>query len=224
MSEVTLHLGDCIEYMKGMAAGSVDAIITDPPYGIDKAEWDSDVFPMLTLAANECARLLKDDGICFWFSSIRLLPETLKATSSIPYRWQFIWYASNNMQHGDLGYVKYTPCLVMAKGKAWRDMQDLRDVPVPSAALTALDHPTAKPLRLMNYLVEKGTNYGDTVLDCFMGSGSTGVACVNAGRNFIGCEINPAYFAIAERRIREAQLQPSLLLPERVKAEQVTLL
>lgn len=71
-------------------------------------------------------------------------------------------------------------------------------------------HPTTKPLWLMKRLVTVSTNPDMTVLDCFMGSGTTGVACVQTGRNFIGIEIDPTYFAIAERRIAEAQMQPRL--------------
>ena len=71
-------------------------------------------------------------------------------------------------------------------------------------------HPTTKPLWLMQRLVTVCTNPDMTVLDCFMGSGTTGVACVQTGRNFIGIEIDPTYFAIAEKRIAEAQMQPRL--------------
>ena len=72
-------------------------------------------------------------------------------------------------------------------------------------------HPTTKPLWLMQRLVTVSTNPDMTVLDCFMGSGTTGVACVQTGRNFIGIEIDPTYFAIAEKRIAEAQMQPRLI-------------
>lgn len=66
-------------------------------------------------------------------------------------------------------------------------------------------HPTQKPVALMEYLIKTYTNEGDTVLDFTMGSGTTGVACVNTGRRFIGIELDPGYFAIAEKRIQEAQ-------------------
>ena len=69
------------------------------------------------------------------------------------------------------------------------------------------DHPTTKPLGLMQRIVSVITNEGQTVLDCCMGSGTTGVACVKLGRNFIGMELREDYFAIAQRRIAEAQLQ-----------------
>lgn len=66
-------------------------------------------------------------------------------------------------------------------------------------------HPTQKPEKLLEELIEKYSDSGATVLDCFMGSGSTGVACVNTGRNFIGIEIDETYFNIAKKRIEEAE-------------------
>jgi DNA modification methylase len=69
------------------------------------------------------------------------------------------------------------------------------------------DHPTQKPVRLMEYLITKLTKPGDTVFDPFMGSGTTGVACINTGRNFIGCEIDSGYFDIARKRIEQAQIE-----------------
>jgi site-specific DNA-methyltransferase (adenine-specific) len=208
---VELYCGDCLEIMRTLPTGSVDAVITDPPYGLGKAEWDNNIWGLLKEAANECSRILKPTGVCFWFSSTRYLPETIEATSSIPYRWQFVWYASNNMQHGDLGFMKYTPCLVLSHGKAWRNMQDLRNVPIPPKQIRDIGHPTQKPIDLIRYLVEKGAKPDATVLDPFMGSGTAGVACVQTGRNFIGCEIDPGYFQIASRRIVLAQAQPALL-------------
>lgn len=66
-------------------------------------------------------------------------------------------------------------------------------------------HPTQKPVALMEYLIRTYTNEGEVVLDNCMGSGTTGVACVNTGRNFVGIEKDPEYFAIAQKRIKEAQ-------------------
>lgn len=71
----------------------------------------------------------------------------------------------------------------------------------------ASKHPTQKPVPLLEYLIKTYTNPGDVVLDPTMGSGSTGVACVNTGRNFIGMELDTGYFAIAQERIAEAQEQ-----------------
>lgn len=89
-----------------------------------------------------------------------------------------------------------------------RDHQKLPELRVPSSwqkfnTEVGL-HPTQKPVALMEYLIKTYTNAGDTVLDNCMGSGTTGVACINTGRNFIGIEKDPAYFAIAEKRINES--------------------
>ena len=64
-------------------------------------------------------------------------------------------------------------------------------------------HPTQKPVALLEYLIKTYTNENETILDNTMGSGSTGVACVNTSRNFIGMELDPKYFKIAEQRIME---------------------
>ena len=72
------------------------------------------------------------------------------------------------------------------------------------------DHMTPKPVKLIENIIKHSSNEGDTILDPFMGSGTTGVACIQTGRNFIGIEIDPTYFAIAEKRIKEAQMQPRL--------------
>jgi DNA modification methylase len=73
-------------------------------------------------------------------------------------------------------------------------------------------HPTQKPVALMEYLIRTYTHEGETVLDNTMGSGTTGVACANTNRSFIGIERDPAYFAIAERRIHEAMNATPLLM------------
>ena len=203
---IDLRLGDCLEILPTLADNSVDAVITDPPYGIGKDVWDEEDWELIRLSAEECSRILKPDGICFWFCSIEHLPKAIEATSAIPYKWQFIWYASNNMQRGKVGYCKYTSVLVLSHNGVWRGMQDLRNIPIPSKKKADLYHPTEKPLALMEYLVGKSCKEG-VVLDPFFGSCTTGVACVQTGRNFIGIEIEEKYYKIAEKRIAEAQLQ-----------------
>jgi site-specific DNA-methyltransferase (adenine-specific) len=76
---------------------------------------------------------------------------------------------------------------------------------VPSEGKTV--HPTQKPLALMEYLIKTYTNEGETVLDFTMGSGTTGVACVNTGRKFIGIELDQEYFEMAQNRIEQAKLK-----------------
>jgi site-specific DNA-methyltransferase (adenine-specific) len=73
------------------------------------------------------------------------------------------------------------------------------------------EHPTEKPLNLIEHLVEIHSNEDDCVLDCFMGSGTTGVACHQTNRNFIGIELEPKYYEIAKERIKEAKAQRRLI-------------
>jgi len=92
----------------------------------------------------------------------------------------------------------------------WADGQAAVPNVVRTRPVANVLHPTTKPVDLVSSFVQWHTNEGATVLDPFMGSGTTGVACVQTGRNFIGIEIDPMYYAIAERRIKEAQMQPVL--------------
>ena len=86
-------------------------------------------------------------------------------------------------------------------------------------------HPTQKPLALLSWCIEKLPDNAHTILDPFMGSGTTGVACVKLGRKFIGIEIEPKYFDIACKRIRDAYAQPDFFVaPPAPKPEQLSLL
>jgi site-specific DNA-methyltransferase (adenine-specific) len=117
-----------------------------------------------------------------------------------------IWEKSNpSPMNGEKMWLSSVECCVFArlpkatftercKSSAWR-----------CAIQHGKLHPTQKPLPLMVRLINASTNPGDTVLDNCMGSGTTGVACVNTGRSFVGIEMDPTYFAIAQRRIAEAQ-------------------
>jgi DNA modification methylase len=76
-------------------------------------------------------------------------------------------------------------------------------------------HPCPKPFNVMRWIIERTTRVGDTVFDPFMGSGTTGVACLQLGRNFIGCELDPEYFKIASQRVKQAALQPVMPLSQK---------
>lgn len=85
----------------------------------------------------------------------------------------------------------------------------LKEITLPNKGFVT-QHPTQKPLPLMRWIVENYTKPNDLIFDPFMGSGTTGVAALQLGRNFIGCELDPAYFAIAKQRIENAAKQPGL--------------
>lgn len=88
---------------------------------------------------------------------------------------------------------------------------------------SGFDHPTVKPQYVMQKAVKSASHQGDTVLDCFMGTASTGVAAIQLGRKFIGIEREPKYFDIACQRIEQAVAQGQLFAPEQPKQEQVDL-
>jgi len=143
---------------------------------------------------------------CFRWNSTQWdlpTPETYDELGRLPYNHGFIRreYEDLRREYEDLR----------------REYEDLRRVfhadsntldviagPIVNAKENT-EHPTTKPIWIMRRLIEVSTNPGNTILDCCMGSGTTGVTCVQTGRNFIGIEISPEYYAIAERRIREAQ-------------------
>jgi DNA modification methylase len=201
LGEHRLICGDCTDaatVARVMGGERADAIITDPPYNVDKAQWDTNILPMLKRAADLLPEIISDKGICFWFTSTRYIPEVISATSALPYRWMFIWYPSNNMAHGDLGFQKFTAALVLGKEKIWREnMQDLREFPI---RITKVDpgHPTPKPIELIDYLVEMASR--EIVFDGFSGSGTTLIACENLGRKCRAIEISPGYVAVALQR------------------------
>ncbi len=196
---VTLHLGDCLEYMRTMPAGSVDCVVTDPPYGTNKAEWDTH-FPTewYSIAKQLAPRICIITGSIGLRDSLRLMADDvihIIAARNL-----------NALTRGPLGFSNWLACAL--SGTKPPQMQNFFEFAIRGEMP---DHPSPKPIEYMRKLIERVTSPGDTVLDPFMGSGTTGVACVQLGRSFIGCEIDPGYFAIAEKRIKQAQLQ--MLLP-----------
>ena len=224
---IQLILGDCLEVMRTMPDKSVDAVITDPPYGIgyqsarrtdiaerfDVIDGDNSV---PTEWLTDSFRIAKDVACLFCFCRWDTQQEFYTAISDAGWniKSQVIW---DRGVHG-LGDLKaqYAPMhdnvWFAIKGdyqfKHKRPKSVLR---VDRLSAGDLVHPTQKPTSLMKIINLDLTSEGDTILDPFMGSGTTGVACVLTGRNFIGIEIDPGYFKIAEQRIHDAQLQERLL-------------
>ena len=250
VSEVKLYLGDCLEVMKSIPDKSVDAVITDLPYGTTACAWD-EVIPF-GLMWERTKWVLKPRGA---FVTTASQPFTSKlVTSNVGwFRDEWIWEKDRATRHLDanrrpmkahenilvFGYKlpKYTPQITDGHKPANKPQMDnignldklLRGglhasnkyghtTRYPRSVLkiycTNGDergyHPTQKPVALYEYLIRTYTNEGDTVLDITMGSGTTGVACVQTGRNFIGIEIDEKYFKIAEKRIKDAQQQMRL--------------
>lgn len=237
-----LH-GDCLELLPTLAAGSVDLVLTDPPYGTTACQWDA-VVPFAPMWG-EVRRVAKAKAAVLFFAA-QPFSAALVMSNVAEFKYEWVWRKSRATghlnakkmpmrQHESLlvfgrAALTYAPQMrVKAKPRAaqksvrakgaygelregiFREVSDALGYPT-----TVLDfndayhdreagmHPTQKPVALMEYLIRTYTNEGETVLDFTMGSGTTGVACANTGRRFIGIERDPAYFAIAEKRIAEA--------------------
>lgn len=213
MTSVTLHLGDCLEYMRGMADKSVDAVITDPPYGVKRDKGFNGFGGFGTPIARKQYHgdwdNQRPDKV--YFDELLRLTDTALIFGGnyfadylpVGNHW-VVWDKKQTMPtFGDceLVWTNIKRNSVKWITREWNGLLGKEE---------AREHATQKPLKIMTWLIVNYTNPGDTVFDPFMGSGTTGVACVQLGRNFIGCEIDPQYYAIAERRIRDAQAQPNL--------------
>jgi len=236
---------DCLNAMRGLSDGSVDAVIADPPYGTTACKWDS-VIPFAPMW-EQLRRVTKLNAAIVLFAA---QPFTSALVMSNPkeYRHEWIWAkpqgtnplnarvmplkAHESVCVFGAGTPAYYP--QMGVGKPYKGFmaQDdaaigevyggLRSVhrenagtryPVtllPFAQQRRGDHPTQKPVDLLAYLIRTYTNPGETVLDFCMGSGTTGVACIQEDRRFIGIEQDSTYYEISQRRIAAAQ--PPLLL------------
>ena len=124
-----------------------------------------------------------------------------------------VWEKTNpSPMNGDKIWLSGIECCVYGKfkGATFNEFCKNSVFRFPSGRNTY--HPTQKPLQLMEHIIKASSNEGDTVLDCCMGSGSTGVAAMHTHRNFVGMELDEGYFKIAEQRIKEAEKQASYTL------------
>ena len=205
MPTVDLRLGDCLDILPTLAAGSVDAVITDPPYGIgaDKATAHSSIRDNPAWANKDWDKR-QPEAVAM---AIKLAPVS------------FVW--GGNYYTDVLPPSSFWIAWLKPEADTGFSMADMElcwsNLKLACRSKTfprrdGADHPTQKPVALMTWLIAKYTAPGDTVLDPFMGSGTTGVACMKLGRNFIGIERDAGYFQIAKRRIEQAQAQLALPL------------
>lgn len=209
IGDATLYLGDCMEILPFIER--VDAVITDPPYGIgiaknpvrqmhEKLDWDSSA-PEKSLI-DMC--VAAGDVAVLWGGNYFDLP---------PQQCFLVW---DKIQPQNFS-------LAMCE-MAWTNKKGPAKMFKKSVLSYGKDHPTQKPVELMQWCIDQ-VGIPRTVLDPFMGSGTTGVAAVQMGRKFIGIEREPKYFDIACERIERAASQGMLFTePPKKTAEQVALL
>ena len=199
--------GDCIELLKEVRDNSIDLIVTDPPYGLDKygVKNDGDIW---AYKLSDYYRVLKDNSWIALYSSIKEIGNVIKEieTLGFVYEWQHITYINNGMVRGRLGFNKYMVCLIFRKGvsKIKKQICDIKVVSNSSKRRNAIKHPTPKYTEAIEDIIKNLSKEGDLVLDCFMGSGSTGIACKNLNRDFIGMELDEKYFKLSKQRIDDA--------------------
>ena len=220
IGDATLYLGDCLEILPTL--GKVDAVITDPPYGIGEAAgknkkrdgyglapardygnsaWDDrPADPAVIQMMRDCS-----DWQAIFGGNFYSLPPTSC--------W-LVWDKEN-------GASDFADCELAWTNfpKAVRRIRYMWNGMLRANGEARGDHPTQKPIGVMKWAIEHAPA-ARTVLDPFMGSGTTGVACMNLGRKFIGIEIEPKYFEIAVERLTNAQRQIRLFDEPKAKPEQ----
>ena len=224
IGDATLILGDCREVLPTLPR--VDAVVTDPPYGIRFGRYES-----------------HDDDVAAYPDLMRALVSGAEALCDGPC---FVWQAMGNCgrwhEWFPPGYRIFAACksfvqlrpvevqyawdpVIFWNTRSGKHNESIRDWHVAAtpnfrAGRESIAHPCPRPVDQVLYIVEGLRS--ETILDPFMGSGTTGVACIKLGRKFIGIEIEPKYFDIACKRIEEAWKQPRLFdepKPKPVQAE-----
>ncbi len=235
-----LMQGDCLERMKDIPDGSVDMVLTDPPYGTTACKWDS-IIPLEPMWT-QLKRVIKPNGVIVMTAS-QPFTSILVCSNLEMFKYDWTWEKPKGTGHlnakkqpmrnkEDIVVFYSKPCTYnpqMSEGEPYKNKagkdhsssssmtesygaytnfrNDNNGVRYPKQVLKfgvverGTVHPTQKPVALMEYLIKTYTNEGETVLDFTMGSGTTGVACSNLNRKFIGIELDEGYFEIAKNRI-----------------------
>lgn len=207
IGSATLYLGDCQEVLPSIPLA--DLVLTDPPYGLNTGkqkcggsksrewgtqEWDREICQ----PAVDMARLAGEVAI-IWGGNYYTLP---------PSRCWLAWDKCQPDEWYSTAHFELAWTSMDRNARRWRMSQ------VEAYGDMKKEHPSQKPLALMRWCIGILPKQPETILDPFMGSGTTGVAAVQMGRQFIGIERDPAFFEIACHRIEEAQKQCDLFIPQ----------
>lgn len=213
-----LYNGDCLEIMDRLIdeGVKVDCILTDPPYGMNfksnyrKEKYNSivndDNLDFIENYFSKCYTLLKEDTHIYCFCSWHNIDKFKMEFEKYFKLKNIIVWEKNNTSMGDLkgSYApKHEFILYGHKGRRLRNGFRYADIIKANRTNNKL-HPTQKPVDLLEIFIKQSTDKNDVVFDGFMGSGTTGVACMNTNRKFIGVELDNNYFNIASKRIEEA--------------------
>ena len=213
-----LYNGDCLEVMDKLIEEGikVDCILTDPPYGMNfRSNYRKEKYNPITNDNDldfiesyfgKCYALLKEDTHIYCFCSWHNIDKFKIEFEKYFKLKNIIVWEKNNTSMGDLkgSYApKHEFILYGHKGRRLRNGFRYADIIKANRTGNKL-HPTQKPVDLLEIFINQSTNENEIVFDGFIGSGSTGVACMNTGRKFIGIELDNNYFNIAKERIEDA--------------------
>lgn len=233
IGDCTLYLGDCLEILPTL--GKVDAVVTDPPYGVDfqgKVTKHTD---------SRGERPVYADDETSWAQTVPLAIEMALARADrgliFPGTRRLQQYPSardiggicapNGGGRSSWGFGCYHPALFYGSSPHVGARPTMTVIYHPGMHVTGentIDHPCPKPIAFMEWAVNRASLPEHTILDPFMGSGTTGVACAKLGRRFIGIEIEPRYFDIACKRVEQAYSQPDMFIEPPKKPKQEGLL
>lgn len=210
---------DCLEGMKRIPDGSVDMVLTDPPYGMafqsghrkikhkimkgdQNLEWLDDF-------VDEIFRVSKNNTAHYMFCSFHHIDKFKQAIEKKFKVKNILTWVKNNTSMGDLkgDFAPKTEFIIFFH-KGRRLINGKRDPNVLEFKKTRNElHPTQKPVDMTEYLIGKFSDEGDLILDPFMGSGTTAIACLNTDRQYIGFELDKDYYNIAQDRIKKHEQQ-----------------
>ena len=227
---VELWQGDCLELIKQMPDGSIACVVTDPPYKMNhstggctnigmKNKWLGNIKAGNTVMnfsidikfsdwLPEVFRVLKNGSHCYIFCNDKNIQELLNEATKCGFKESNILVWVKNNATPNRYYMKnleFVLFLYKGKAKPINNMGSKCAVEVKNINGKSKLHATQKPVELLEIFINNSTKENEVVFDPFMGSGSTGVACVNTGRKFIGIELEKQYLYIAEKRIEETR-------------------
>ena len=230
MNDIELLNDDCLTILKDISTNSIDLVITDPPYKLNKTTGSmtssskSDRWQGNLRAGDKTAnitnviqfsewlpeiyRILKENSHCYIWVNDKNLVDLCNDAEKAGFRLHNILVWKKNNCTPNRWYMKNCEFIVfLHKGKSF-PIKNLGDAQLFECDnINGKDklHPTQKPITYLERLILNSSNELDTVLDPFMGSGSTGVSCINTNRKFIGIELDNTYYEIAKNRIQEVK-------------------
>lgn len=208
--EATIYHGDCIELMRSWNEGRFSAVFADPPYG------NNTEYITYEDSKENLRKLVKE----FMPQALRISWGRVFVTCGVANMWMYpeptwtlAWVNPAGVGSSSWGFTCWQPILAYGKDPYLQDGKGRRPDTLFQRKTDKInsDHPCSKPVNVMRWIIERTTRKGDIVLDPFMGSGITGVACVQMGRRFVGIELEEEYYQISKKNITEALMQPNLL-------------